>query len=78
MHLIIYALIIIFGGFILFLLFAYGGRSRAARIAAPIVATLLAAFIGTVFFIDLGIANITGPVFAVCTMGGFILHKLDK
>ena len=78
MHLIIYALIIIFGGFILFLLFAYGGRSRAARIAAPIAAALLAAFIGTVFFIDLGIAGITGTVFAVCTMGGFILHKLDK
>ena len=78
MHLIIYALIIIFGGFILFLLFAYGGRSRAARIAAPIAATLLAAFVGTAFFVDFGIANITGPVFAVCTMGGFILHKLDK
>ena len=78
MHLIIYALIIIFGGFILFLLFAYGGRSRAARIAAPIAATLLATFVGTVFFADSGIAHITGPVFAVCTMGGFILHKLDK
>lgn len=78
MHLIIYALIIIFGGFILFLLISYGDNSRAARVAAPIVATLLAAFVGTVFFADSGIANITGPVFAVCTMGGFILHKLDK
>ncbi len=78
MHLIIYALIIIFGGFILFLLISYGDNSRAARVAVPVVATLLAAFIGTVFFIDLGIANITGPVFAICTMGGFIFYKLDK
>ena len=78
MNLIIYAIIIIFIGFILFLLISYGDNSRAARVAVPVVATLLAAFIGTVFFIDLGIAGITGPVFAVCTMGGFILHKLGK
>ena len=78
MNLIIYAIIIIFIGFILFLLISYGDNSRAARIAAPIVATLLAAFIGTAFFADSGIANITGLVFAICTMGGFILHKLDK
>ena len=78
MNLIIYAIIIIFIGFILLLLISYGDNSRAARVAVPVVATPLAAFIGTVFFIDLGIANITGPVFAICTMGGFILHKLDK
>lgn len=78
MHLIIYALIIIFGGFILFLLISYGDNSRAARVAVPVVATLLAAFVGTAFFADSGIAHITGPVFAVCTMGGFILHTLDK
>ena len=78
MHLIIYAIIIIFIGFILFLLISYGDNSRAARIAAPIAATLLAAFVGTAFFVDFGIAGITGPVFAICTMGGFIFYKLDK
>ena len=60
------------------MLFAYGGRSRAARIAAPIAATLLAAFIGTVLFSELGLSGVAGPVFAICTMGGFILYKLDK
>ena len=78
MNLIIYAIIIIFLGFILFLLISDGDNSRAARVAAPIVATLLAAFIGTVLFSELGLSGVTGPVFAVCTMGGFILHKLDK